>query len=316
MGTSTSPMAYRAPLSNVEGEADYDITWPWDRGPLTQGCSAVLRVKNEAASLPYALPRLFDAGFTEVVVVDNGSTDGTLDVAHDVAATHGASERLVTRQYPFSVARCGSEHLSTAPDSVRALSYFYNWAFSQVSTGYAVKWDGDMVLSSRGVARLRTLQDKLPGTDTILTAVRLPLYVASDRVAYLDCGMRNKEPFGYPVAPDYAHMKAFEWELPVWPEQVNFTRMRQGSCVELKWLDADEFGHWTAPSEFAGARTVRKRREWEVYTALAAGKEAPVSGVVRIEAPAGVHVVDYVVDTWLGENPQPLTGRVKPPVSV
>ena len=50
-----------------------------------------------------------------------------------------AAERLEVRSYPFAVARCGEEHLGTSPDSVHSLVYFYNWSFSHVRTGYALK---------------------------------------------------------------------------------------------------------------------------------------------------------------------------------
>ena len=64
-------------ISNLEGHTDFDITWPWTRpGGLRAGTTAVLRVKDEAPSLPFVLPPLLRA-MDHVLVVDNGSTDGT-----------------------------------------------------------------------------------------------------------------------------------------------------------------------------------------------------------------------------------------------
>ena len=63
-------------IRNVEGLSDFDVHWRWQDGPLAPGITAVLRVKNEAASLGWVLPPLLDA-VREVVLVDNGSTDGT-----------------------------------------------------------------------------------------------------------------------------------------------------------------------------------------------------------------------------------------------
>jgi hypothetical protein len=71
--------------------------------------------------------------------------------------------------------------------------------------------------------------------------------------------------------------------------------------VELKFLDADEFDHWSATDFDGSERTQRKRREWEVFRALADGGERP-GDVVPVEAPTGVHVIDYVRSTWLPER--------------
>ena len=58
-------------------------------------------------------------------------------------------DRLEVHSYPFSIARCGEEHLGTPAESVHSLVYFYNWSFSHVRTGYVLKWDADMVLPTR-----------------------------------------------------------------------------------------------------------------------------------------------------------------------
>ena len=64
-------------LTNLEGHTEYDIVWPWTRPEgLRAGTTAVLRVKDEAPSLPFVLPPLLRA-CDHVLVVDNGSTDGT-----------------------------------------------------------------------------------------------------------------------------------------------------------------------------------------------------------------------------------------------
>ena len=82
-------------LSNLEGHTDFDITWPWLRPEgLRPGSTAVLRVKNEAPSLPFVLPPLLRA-CEFVLLVDNGSDDGTPDVARETAAKHGLGDKPV-----------------------------------------------------------------------------------------------------------------------------------------------------------------------------------------------------------------------------
>jgi hypothetical protein len=63
-------------------------------------------------------------------------------------------------------------------------------------------------------------------------------------------------------------------------------------CFELKWLDQDQFSHWSH-TDFQAGRHSRKRREWEVNRALLDGTASP-EGVVRIESPDGTHVIDHL----------------------
>jgi len=292
-------------LTNLEGHTDFDITWPWNRpGGLRAGATAVLRVKDEAPSLPFVLPPLLRAT-DHVIVVDNGSTDGTPEVAAETAAKAGLADKLTQASYPFEVARAGAEHLGQHELSVHSLSYFYNWCFSLVQTRYSWKWDGDMVLTTEGEVSLADLTWQIGGVQSIIRVPRHGLYLDSDSHGYLDLGLRNAEEWGYPVGPDFVFTKAFEWEIRSTPEQCRSIGLPQGLCVELKYLDGDEFAHWTDPESFATSwRNRRKRREWAVFHALKEGQLPP--GVHEITAPDGVHIVDHVTQTWLPRAPRPL----------
>lgn len=294
-------------LTNLEERADFNVRWSWAEADPVPGLTAVLRVRNEARPLPWVLPPLLRA-VRDVIVIDNGSTDGTGRIAREIAAREGAAERLQVRSYPFAVARCGDEHLGTPAASVHSLAYFYNWAFAHVRTSYALKWDGDMVLTDAAVGVLRDLAWQLEATQAIIRVPRYPLYVADDRRAFLDTALRNCEPWGWPNRPGYSFVKAMEWELPLWGGPAGTLRLPDWSCVELKHLDADEFGHWSHHDFGASPRTQRKRREWEVFHALVDGGALP-EGVVAIEAPPGVHVIEHVRETWL-----PLRGRSSVPI--
>jgi hypothetical protein len=286
-------------LSNLENLTEFNVVWGWSKPDLTPGFTAVIRAKNEAAPLPWVLPPLLRA-VEKVVLVDNGSTDGTPDVARRVADECGAAERLEVRSYPFSIARCGEEHLGTAPESVHSLVYFYNWSFSHVRTGYALKWDADMVLTDSAAGILRDLGWQLEADQVVVKIPRYPLYVVDDHRAFLDVGMSNTEPWAWPNGPGYSFVKAMEWEQPLWPATLPTLVLPEWSCIELKRLDADEFSHWSHTDFGKSARTRRKRREWEVFNSLAHGAEPPAD-VVSVEAPAGVHVIEHVRSTVLRE---------------
>ena len=280
-----------------EAEPEYAVRWGWADGPLDPGFTAVVRVKDEARALSWVLPQLLRAA-ARVVLIDNGSTDGTPEVARSLAAAIRAEERLEVLSYPFAIARCGSEHLGTPAGSLHSLAHFYNWSFSHVRTGYALKWDGDMVLTDAAVRALRDLAWQLEGAERIVRVPRSPLYIADERRAFLDAALVNREPWGWPNRPGYEFVKALEWELPMFPPGVATLTLPEHGCVELKHLDAEEFAHWSDTDFAASSRTSRKRRETEVFAALASGREPP-PGVQEIVAPAGRHVIEHVRDVVL-----------------
>ena len=264
----------------------------------------MLRVKNEAPSLPFVLPPLLRA-CDFVLLVDNGSDDGTPDVARETAAKAGHADRLTVTSYPFSVARAGAEHLAVHELSVHSLSYFYNWCFAQVTTRYSWKWDGDMVLTTEGEVSLGDLGWQVGDVQAVVRVPRHGLYLESESKGYLDLGWRNAEEWGFPIGPDFVYSKAFEWEIRTTPVDARSIALPHGLCVELKYLDGEEFAHWTDPASFATSwRNRRKRREWEVFHALKEGRVLP--GVHEIDAPPGVHIVDHVTHDWLPHAPRPL----------
>uniref|UniRef100_UPI002B271672 hypothetical protein n=1 Tax=Nocardioides sp. TaxID=35761 RepID=UPI002B271672 len=217
--------------------------------------------------------------------------------------------RLRQASYPFDVARAGAEHLAVHELSVHSLAYFYNWCFAQVRTRYSFKWDGDMVLTSEGESSLSDLAWQIGDVQAVIRVPRHALYLDSTRPdrGWLDLGLRNAEEWGYPMGPDFVFTKAYEWEVRTTPKPVRTIGLPFGLCIELKYLDGDEFAHWTDPASFAtSVRNKRKRREWEVFTALQQDPDTPIAGVHAIEAPPGVHVVDHVTRTWLPQAPRPL----------
>jgi hypothetical protein len=288
-------------LRNREGISEFDVRWPWSEGgQLASGLTAVLRVKDEARNLPWVLPGVF-AVADQVVLVDNGSTDGTRDTALRVAQRLGVESRLRTFSYPFDVSRCGQEHRATPGDSVHSLTHFYNWSFAHAATRYSMKWDGDMVLTAEGSATLADVTWQIESGETIVVLHRSPLYIESDRIGYLDLKPGNTEPWVYPMGPEYTFVKGFDWEIRSVPDDVRRLTMPRGLCLELKWLDQDEFAHWTSPEDFTSLRSPRKVREYDVFGKLLQGRLEELDSVVRIEAPDGVHIIDHLAGRGLSQ---------------
>jgi hypothetical protein len=80
------------------------------------------------------------------------------------------------------------------------------------------------------------------------------------------------------------------------------------SCLELKFLDADEFAHWSHDDFTTTTRTTRKQREQAVFRALTGDAEAP-PGVVRVDSPDDRHVIDYVRGEWVPAHRDELIAR-------
>jgi glycosyltransferase involved in cell wall biosynthesis len=285
-----------AVINNVEGRHDFDVQWHWSTQEVVPGITAVLRVKNESRTMPYCLPSVLES-VDEVVLVDNDSTDGTADLALQIARQLGRSDQLIVKHYPFEIARCGPEHLATPERSLHSLAYFYNWAFSHARTAYSLKWDGDMVLTDGGIRTLRQLSWQLEHADAALSLLTHPLYVIDDRTALFDPRSPYVEPRLLPNNSVYAYAKGVDWEVPTIPASVHVMRLQDGLACEIKWLDADEFSNWS-DADFADERRYpRKSREWAVFEAHRQGQQ-PVD-LIRVEAPEQMHVIEYVRQVWL-----------------
>jgi hypothetical protein len=174
-----------------------------------------------------------------------------------------------------------------------------------VRTRYALKWDGDMVLTPQGEQVLRDLAWQLEGADGAITMPRSPVYVESERVAYVDTGPTKAEPWGWRNSPAYTFAKAFDWELRLARPGGRVTRLPDFVCFELKWLHADEFSHWSS-TDFKDVINARKQREWELFHALREGSSLP-DNVVRIESPDGSHVIDQLRGIYATLRRQPAT---------
>ena len=245
--------------------------------------------RTKPATSPSFLPPLLRT-LANVIVVDNGSTDGTPEIAARVAEEMGAADRLDVLSYPFQVSRCGPEHLQTPADSVHSLTYFYNWAFSHVGTTYSLKWDGDMLLTEEGEQAFTDLAWQLEGMSRRVYMMRIPLYVESSTKAYADASMRAFETWGWPNRQGFQFGKGFEWEVIEFPTDLSPHRLPDGVCFEIKWLDVDEFSNWSHRA-FDSGRVTRKQREWLVFNRLQ--KEGGPDGVFTIES-SGEHVIEAV----------------------
>ena len=252
-------------FQNLERRPEYDFSFLAGSGRT--GVSAMLRVKNEAPKIRCCLMSLLDL-FDEIVVIDNGSDDGTQDIVRDFKREHDRDAKMALYDYPFNVARCGPEHAATPEDSVHNLAYYYNWALSHCTRRYVCKWDADMVM--RREARRPFLEFLGHLSRTEARAVLLQgqtVYKDASGRCFLSTDDLVAEPRLFPYDSDNYYIKAEHFEQLRLPPSLPTEAYDGVVFYELKFADEDEFSHWST-TQFP---TPRKKQEWENVQLLRAG---------------------------------------------
>ncbi len=106
-----------------------------------QGISVYMRVKNEADWIDLSLKSIRGIA-DEIVVADNGSTDGTYEILKEWASSHPGLVRLWRKP---ELDHC-------------ALS---NFALEQTAFRWVFRWDGDMVAHTDGEHPIGQLRERL-----------------------------------------------------------------------------------------------------------------------------------------------------------
>jgi glycosyltransferase involved in cell wall biosynthesis len=81
----------------------------------------------------------------EIIIVDNGSTDGTLKMVNDLEMMY---DNVYVYQYNIQIPRYGMEHAknfmgTTMNNKHNTLKNYYNWTESKATYDKKIKWDGD-----------------------------------------------------------------------------------------------------------------------------------------------------------------------------
>ena len=208
-------------IQNLEGHTDFDIVWPWTRpGGLRSGSTAVLRVKNEAPSLPFVLPPLLRAhrpraGRRQRLRRRHPRRRPRRPPRRPGGPTGSRWRRTPSRwrgpapsTSPCTSCRCTRWRTSTTGASPRSRP--------------ATPGSGTATWCSppRARRRSRDLGWQVGDVQSIIRVPRHGLYLDGDSHGYLDLGLRNAEEWGFPIGPDFVYTKAFEWEVRTTPEQV------------------------------------------------------------------------------------------------
>ena len=252
-------------FQNLEGLTSYDFSFP--AGDKRPGVSAMLRVKNEAPKIRCCLMSVVDV-FDEIVVIDNGSSDGTQDIVHDFKHEHDRDGKMALYNYPFNVARCGPEHAATPEDSVHNLAYYYNWALSHCTCRYVCKWDADMVMRREARGSFREFLAQLSRSEARAVLLQgQTVYKDTSGRCFLSKDDLVAEPRLFPYDSDSYFIKAEHFEQLRLSPSLQTDTYDDVVFYELKFVDEDEFSHWST-TQFP---TPRKKREWESVELLRTG---------------------------------------------
>ena len=255
----------RRRFRNAEGQAEYNFSLSSGRKPA--GISAMLRVKNEEALIHQCLDSIYDT-FDEIVVIDNGSEDRTLELVRQFASEHDHENKIQVEQYPFNIARCGTEHENTSEDSLHSLVYYYNWCLSRCTRSYVCKWDADLLLNSGQPARERLRQFLTNSSrNRPLVVGQLDvqtIYIDKNGSRFHSNHEVNREVRAFPNTASIFFEKAPLWEQLKIPPDIPMWTFSTSGIEEIKDVRLDEFSHWTP----GAALSPRKELEFENYNLI------------------------------------------------
>lgn len=266
-------------ICNNEQKKEYDIV-NHDPETFKFGCSALLRVKNEEKTIHASIISIIDI-VDEIICIDNQSTDKTVSIVESVKQNHVNGSKIKIYQYPFDVARCGEEHRQTSPTSLSSLVYYYNWSKSKCTFNTILKWDGDMVLK-RGLETPQNLKNKLTTISTTNRAIAYSLETTTIYVKnssyFLSVQEKNKEIRIFRNLNSNFFEKGWDWEVLNLKKNTVVQNLKQIKAFEIKYVDEDEFSHWSEMSFVS----FRKVQEFRNYRALKLNFQFDESEMLRL----------------------------------
>jgi len=226
----------------------------------------MLRVKNEESKIDSCLKSIADL-FDEIVFVDNGSTDATMEIVRNFKHQQDKEDKIKIYSYPFKIARCGTEHFNTPEDSVHNLAYYYNWALSRCSFRYVWKWDGDMILRKEARRPLRRLfADIQKDEPKCFVVFGQTVYRDLEGNFYLSDEI-NHEVHIFPYGINPRFHKVDLYEALIFDPPLPCQHCAGVSFYELKFVSEDEFSHLSS-NDFP---TERKKREMKHFELIKSG---------------------------------------------
>ena len=234
----------REKYKNMENNEKYDF-YRSNIGK-SKGITAMLRVKNEEKNIKAVINSIVDL-FEEIVLVDNGSTDNTLGIVKNIADTNDdIQKKLKIYNYPFNVSRCGLENFNTNKNSLKSLSYFYNFALSKCTYEYVMKWDGDMIVPKNMLNDIKQFIDQIVSSESAMIGipVGITVFKGLDNKLYYQKNEFEAEVRIFKNINENYFEKDILWEKFHCGVRSRRIRSENPVYVEFKDLNQNEFSHW------------------------------------------------------------------------
>ena len=245
-------------FSNLEKDDRYDFYR--SNFNKKKGVSAMLRIKNEEKNIRKVILSIADV-FEEIIVVDNGSTDKTIEIIKEISSFNSFIEKKIKiYDYPFNVSRCGVENLNTDKNSLHSLAYFYNYALSKCNCEYVMKWDGDMILPKEMINEMNNFLNNIINSRRHLLGIPkgITIFKAHNGVLYYKKDQYEAEIRIFKNITQNYFEKDILWERFQSNTDARLIQSANPIFIEYKDLNQNEFSHWSIDSL---GMSLRKRQE-------------------------------------------------------
>ncbi len=245
-------------FSNLEKDDRYDFYR--SNFNKKKGVSAMLRIKNEEKNIRKVILSIADV-FEEIIVVDNGSTDKTIEIIKEISSFNSFIEKKIKiYDYPFNVSRCGVENLNTDKNSLHSLAYFYNYALSKCNCEYVMKWDGDMILPKEMINEMNNFLNNIINSSRHLLGIPkgITIFKAHNGVLYYKKDQYEAEIRIFKNITQNYFEKDILWERFQSNTDARLIQSANPIFIEYKDLNQNEFSHWSIDSL---GMSLRKRQE-------------------------------------------------------
>lgn len=117
--------------------------------------SAIYRVKNGAQFIELSILSVAPL-CREIIVVDNGSTDSTLEIVERLKNELKDVIEIKIFHYPLQVALAGKKYKDEIKEfPERSLAKYYNYAFSLATSDFLMKCDAHYIYTPAGLDKIR-----------------------------------------------------------------------------------------------------------------------------------------------------------------
>ena len=268
-------------IKNIENNPDY--FYFRDSFKPKKGISAMLRVKNEEKNIKNVLLGIVKV-FDEIILVDNNSLDNTLlKVQELIDNNEEFRKKIKVYNYPFDIAKCGTENFNTHPSSLNSLCYFYNYSLSKCNFRHVMKWDGDMLLPSFMRDDFRSfIETLIENKNSVIGLPKgLKVFRGFDGNYYFRPNSFEKEIRIFNNIVDNYFVKDVLFERLQNNLESQFIDSKGVIFIDYKDVSTNEFSNWNEGYLGIGNRKRNELRDYKIISDITSSKNREISSLME-----------------------------------